>query len=117
MSKIESYKDLIVWQKGIALVKVIYKLTQELPKEEKFGLIDQMRRCSVSVPSNIAEGWGRGSKANYSNFLKIARGSLLELETQLIICKELNLLKNLDSVFALLEEESKMLNSLLSKLK
>ena len=117
MSKIESYKDLIVWQKGIELVKIIYKLTQGLPKEGKFGLIDQMRRCSVSVPSNIAEGWGRGSKANYSNFLKIARGSLLELETQLIICKELNLLKNLDSVFALLEEESKMLNSLLSKLK
>lgn len=117
MSKIESYKDLIVWQKGIALVKVIYKLTQELPKEEKFGLIDQMRRCSVSVPSNIAEGWGRVSKGDYSNFLQIARGSLLELETQLIICKELNLLKNLDAVFALLEEESKMLNSLLSKLK
>lgn len=93
-SKISSYKDLLVWQKAITLVKEIYLLTKTLPEEEKFGLISQMRRCAVSIPSNIAEGWRRNSTKSYVQFLTIARGSLLELETQIIICKELTYISN-----------------------
>lgn len=114
-SKISSYKDLLVWQKAITLVKEIYLLTNTLPEEEKFGLISQMRRCSVSIPSNIAEGWGRNSSKNYVQFLRIARGSLLELETQIIICKELTYVsnENYNKITNLIVEESKMLNALI----
>jgi four helix bundle protein len=115
--KIQSYQDLIVWQKGVALVEQVYAASQAFPDEEKFGLTSQMRRCAVSVPSNIAEGWGRASKANYRNFLNIARGSLLELETQTIISERLGYLKSPKEILNLIEEESKMLNSLLNKLK
>jgi four helix bundle protein len=113
-SKISSYKDLLVWQKAITLVKEIYLLTKTLPEEEKFGLISQMRRCAVSIPSNIAEGWGRNSTKSYVQFLTIARGSLLELETQIIICKELTYIsnENYNIITNLIVEESKMLNSL-----
>jgi len=92
----ESYKDLKVWQKGIELVKAVYLLCELLPDSEKFGLTSQIKRCSISVPSNIAEGWGRASSKNLSNFLKIARGSLLELETQLYLCKELGFVRESD---------------------
>jgi len=113
-SKISSYKDLLVWQKAITLVKEIYLLTKTLPEEEKFGLISQMRRCAVSIPSNIAKGWGRNSTKSYVQFLTIARGSLLELETQIIICKELTYIsnENYNIITNLIVEESKMLNSL-----
>lgn len=113
-SKISSYKDLLVWQKAITLVKEIYLLTKTLPEEEKFGLISQMRRCAVSIPSNIAEGWRRNSTKSYVQFLTIARGSLLELETQIIICKELTYIsnENYNIITNLIVEESKMLNSL-----
>ena len=115
MDKIKSYKDLKVWQKGIEIVVLTYQITKTFPEEEKFGLISQLRRASVSVPSNIAEGWGRGTKAQYAHFLKIARGSLLEIETQLIISEKLNYTKNETNIFSLINEESKMLNSLISK--
>lgn len=115
--KISSYQDLIVWQKGITLVEQVYLASKDFPEEEKFGLTSQMRRCSVSVPSNIAEGWGRASKASYRNFLRIARGSLLELETQTIISERLGYIKSPKEILNLIEEESKMLNSLLNKLK
>ena len=92
MSKIESFKDLIVWQKAMKLVRVIYK-NLDLPDEEKFGLQSQIRRSSVSIPSNIAEGWGRSSKS-FVNFLKIARGSLYELETQVLILIDLNYIED-----------------------
>lgn len=113
--KISSYKDLLVWQKAITLVKEIYLLTKKLPEEEKFGLTSQMRRCSVSLPSNIAEGWGRNSTKSYVQFLRIARGSLMELETQLIICKELTYVsnENYNAINNLIVEESKMLNALI----
>jgi len=115
MSKINSYKDLIVWQKGIEIVLLSYKISKVFPTDEKFGLISQLRRAAVSIPSNIAEGWGRGTKAHYTNFLRTARGSLLELETQLIISEKLSYYKNFETIFSFVDEESKMLNSLIKK--
>ena len=115
---IESYRDLIVWQKSIELVKMIYKLTRKLPKEEMYGISDQLRRCVVSIPSNIAEGAGRYNTKEYIHFLRIARGSKNELETQLIICEQIEYL-NKDDIAAplqLSEEIGRMLNSLLTKL-
>ena len=116
LSKIESYKDLLIWQKGMELVKLTYLITQSFPDEEKFGLTSQLRRSAISIPSNIAEGYGRGTKAQYINYLRIARGSLSELETQFIICKELEFLAEISEAIALIEEESKMINSLVKKL-
>ncbi len=87
--KIKSYRNLLIWQKGIGLVKEIYLLTGQFPSEERFGLSSQMRRAAVSVPSNIAEGQARKSTAEFIQFLSIAQGSLAELETQLIISNEL----------------------------
>lgn len=87
--KINTYKDLIAWQKAIHLTKEVYKISSTLPESEKFNLVSQMNRAVVSVPSNIAEGWGRQSNNSYLHFLKIARGSLYELETQTILLKEL----------------------------
>ena len=81
MSNINSYKDLKIWQKGIDLVEITYKITISFPKTEQYGLTSQIRRSSVSVPSNIAEGWGRGYNNSFLQFIKIARGSLYELET------------------------------------
>ena len=87
-----SYKDLIVWRKGIQTVKEVYQATAHFPVSEQYGLTSQLRRAAVSIPSNIAKGNGRSSRRDYLHFLDIARGSCYELETQLIICKELKLL-------------------------
>ena len=84
-----SYKDLIVWQKGISLAKLVYDLTRGFPIEEKFGIVAQMRRAAISIPSNIAEGYGRQSLMDYLRFLRTARGSLAELDTQLELAIEL----------------------------
>jgi four helix bundle protein len=116
---IKSCKDLMVWQKSMALSESVYILTKKLPSFEQFGLISQLRRASVSIPSNINEGYGRQSTGNYKQFLSISRGSLLELETQLILCERLKyftaedteqLLKDIDSL-------ARMLSSLISKIK
>lgn len=109
--KVESYRDLLVWQKAIELVKEIYSLVAFLPKKETFALSDQMRRAVVSIPSNIAEGKMRTSVKEYSNFLSIALGSNGELDTQLIICNELGYLdkKQCEKAFALIVEIRKML--------
>lgn len=115
MTTIQSYKELIVWQKAILLVKQIYQITEAFPESEKYGLTSQMKRCSISVPSNIAEGWGR-SNQNFIHFLRISRGSLFELETQLIISEQLNFYNRCDTVSDLIIEISKMLNSLIKKL-
>lgn len=116
---LKSYKELIVWQKSIQLVKEIFILTDELPKSEMYGLISQMRRASVSIPSNIAEGYGRRSAKEYAQFYSVAYGSALELETQLIVCQELKFIspEQLAKVQPLLEEVSKMLNSMLGKMR
>ena len=81
-----SYKELIVWQKAMDLVDEVYLLVNHLPKEEQFALSSQLRRAAVSVPSNIAEGQGRNTKREFLQFLSIARGSVFEAETQLLIC-------------------------------
>jgi four helix bundle protein len=116
MSSIKSYKELIVWQKSIILVKELYKITEHFPENEQYGLTSQMRRASVSIPSNIAEGWGRLSRKNYIQFLRISRGSLFELETQILITKELKYINDCESIENLIIEISKMLNSLIKKL-
>jgi four helix bundle protein len=86
----KNYRDLIVWQKAMELVMLIYRATKSLPKEEIYGLRSQMRRAAVSIPSNIAEGQGRNTKRDFRNFLSIALGSLRELETQILIAKGLD---------------------------
>lgn len=116
MSTIRSYKDLIVWQKAMLLVETVYLLCKGLPTEENYALSSQLKRCSVSIPSNIAEGWGRRSSKDYSRFLKIARGSLFELETQLLLTINLKLLPSIDTSTSLIEEVGKMLNALIKKL-
>src|SRR5256885_16498458 len=87
--KTQSYKDLVVWQKGIALAKIIYTLTARFPTEEKFGLVSQMRRAAVSIPSNIAEGQARHTTGEFIQFISHAEGSVAELNTQLILAVEL----------------------------
>lgn len=89
MSEIKSYRDLTVWQKSMELTEEIYKITHKFPKEERYSLSDQIRRSAVSVPSNIAEGWGRGRTKEYLHHLAIAKGSLMEMETQLILAVRL----------------------------
>src|SRR4051794_7239936 len=87
--KTQSYKDLIVWQKSIALAKLVYQLTSKFPNEEKFGLVSQMRRAAVSIPSNIAEGQARHTTGEFIQFISHAEGSTAELDTQLIVAVEL----------------------------
>ena len=88
-----NFRDLDIWNESIKLVGKVYKCTEILPESEKFGLVPQMNRCSVSIPSNIAEGCSKDSQKDFARFLKIALGSAFELETQFEICIELNLLK------------------------
>ncbi len=106
----KTYKDLFVWQKSIELVVEIYRLTESFPQEEKFGLVSQMRRCSVSMPSNIAEGYGRKSVKENAHFVNISFASGLELETQIIISKKLNILSidQWDKADKLLDEVLRM---------
>lgn len=116
--KINTYKDLIVWQKSVALVTSIYALTRTFPQEEKFGIVSQLNRASISIPSNIAEGWGRESAENYLQFLRISRGSLMETETLLEISKNLGLIKNNDfsDITNQIQEVSKILQGLIKSI-
>lgn len=110
-----SYQDLKVWGKSMELVEVIYQLTMDFPREEIYGLTSQIRRCAVSIPSNIAEGSQRRSNKDFSYFLRIARGSSAELETQLLIADRLGYIKNdlkLRKGNDLLTEVRKMLSGL-----
>lgn len=117
--KIQSYKDLLVWQKAFELSLLIYKVTKNFPKDELYGIVSQIRRCAISIPSNIAEGYTRHRKLEYIQFLQIAFASGAELETQLLIAKELNYIAEADfnKTYNLLQEIMKMLNSLIGKLK
>ena len=117
-AKAASYKDLLVWQKGIELVKAVYKITQCFPSDERFGIISQMRRAAVSVPSNLAEGQARKSTAEFVQFISHSEGSLAELDTQLIIAVELEYCpKNeANQAFAQITELRRMLNSLRRRL-
>jgi len=113
-----SYRDLIVWQKAMDLIVLIYKITDEFPKDELYSLTSQMRRSSISIPSNIAEGKMRGTQKDYRHFLHNAFGSGAELETQIEITKRLSYssIEKLDKAELLLGEIMKMLNALIGKL-
>ena len=115
----EGYKDLIVWQKSMKLVSDIYKLTRMLPKEEIYGLTNQMRRAAVSIPSNIAEGYERETKKDFVKFLYIAKSSRAELETQIYICIQENYLtkEQASTVLDLCTEIKRMVSSLIDKYK
>jgi four helix bundle protein len=118
-SKIKSYRELIIWQKSIQVVTKVYKLTRNFPTEELFGLTSQMRRCAISIPSNIAEGFGRNSQGDFKRFLNIALGSRYELQTQIDISLNLEYLdfENYNSLMESCIELEKMINSLVSKIK
>ena len=116
--KAQGYRDLVAWQKGIAIAKEIYLLTKQLPADEKFGLVSQMRRAAGSVPSNIAEGQACHTTGEFIQFISHAEGSVAELDTQLTLCQDLGLLTQKESTAAanLLEELRRMLNGLRRKL-
>lgn len=116
---INSYKELIVWQKSMDLARNVYSLSQKFPKEELYGLTSQIRRSTISIPSNIAEGYARKSRKEYVQFYSIAYGSVLELQTQLILCKDFGYISmgDFSKVDSLVDEVSRMLHSLIYKLK
>jgi len=111
---IVTFKDLDVWQKSMQLVKEIYRLTNTFPDEEKYGLVGQMRRCCISIPSNIAEGHRRGSRKDYARFVSMAYGSSAELETQIDAACLLNYCADAEVIGSrqLLDDVSRMLNKL-----
>ena len=116
--KIKTYRDLIVWQKSMSLVTEIYKVTRSFPKDETYTLVSQMRRCAISIPSNIAEGFGRKSTNDYIRFLNITMGSLYELQTQLEISLNLKYLKKVDfnKFYESSREIERMLGSMIRKI-
>ncbi|MBK9188901.1 MAG: four helix bundle protein [Phycisphaerales bacterium] len=115
---IQSYRDLVAWQRARVLVRGVYELTAGLPASERFGLMSQMRRASIGVMSNIAEGYGRGSRQDYMRFLRIARGSLFELESQVVVSMDLGFFEQdqAQRLHALVEEVAKPLSGLLRAL-
>ena len=117
MAAIKSYRDLIVWQKSMSLVTEVYHVSDSFPSSEDFSLTAHVRKTAVSVPSNIAEGFGRGSAIDYVRFLKIARGSVYELQTQLEIAVNLGYLKHdsFENFEQVVNEIERMLNSLIAK--
>ena len=115
---VRNYRELIVWQKAMDLVKMIYQATRQFPKEELYGLTNQVRRAAVSIPSNIAEGQARRSTAEFKNFLSIAQGSRAEMETQIMIAQRLDYisLQQTEPILSLSEEIKRMIYSLTNKL-
>lgn len=113
---IKTFRDLIAWQRAMQLAKEIYRITTAMPTTERYSLTLQIRRAAVSVPSNIAEGYARQSKTDYVRFLKVARGSLAELETQLILCEELEFLQLPTSIAELRRETDRVLQGLIHSL-
>jgi four helix bundle protein len=118
-NEVRSYKDLVAWQKSMDLVTAVYRASQGFPKEEIFGLVSQIRRAAVSVPSNIAEGHARTSRKEFQYFLSNARGSLAELETQLTIAHQLAYINEtgINQLLDRLGEVGRILNGLLTALK
>ena len=115
----KNFKELIIWQRGIEIVKKVYHLTKQFPTQEKFGIISQMTRSAVSIAANIAEGSSRDSDKDYARFLQLALGSAFELQTYLVIVKEMQWtsVDEIIQVELLLEEEIKMIHSFIKKLK
>ena len=118
MAKIKSHRDLIVWQKARDLAEDAYRLTAEFPREEIYRLTSQLIRAVISVPANIAEGHARGTRRDYANFLAIAKGSLMEAETFLMLAERLGYdkLKRIERILTLVTEVSKMVTAIRSKL-
>ena len=118
MNPVKTFEDLIIWQKSIVLTKQIYTITRKFPKEEIYGLSNQLRRASVSVASNIAEGYGRITRNDYKRFLSFSFGSSFEIQTQLIIAMEIGLINNEDfnESMMLSKEISAMLHAIIKKL-
>ncbi|MCA6436591.1 MAG: four helix bundle protein [Bacteroidota bacterium] len=116
--KSSTYKDLIAWQKSIALVTDVYSLTKKFPIDERYGLVSQLNKAVISVPSNIAEGWGRELSKNYLQFLRIARGSLMEVETMVLISKNLNFISEKEFIETQnkIEEVGKILQGLIKSI-
>ncbi|HTL29666.1 MAG TPA: four helix bundle protein [Tepidisphaeraceae bacterium] len=114
----QNYQDLVVWQKSMDLVEMIYQITRGFPKDELYGLVSQMRRAALSIPCNIAEGQGRGGKVEFARFLRMAYGSLREIETQLLIAHRLTYtqLNTRDNALALTSEVGRLLNGLMNSL-
>ena len=115
---IKSFKDLDVWKKSMKLAKSVYNLTNAFPKDELYGLTNQMRRAAVSIPSNIAEGYARRSASSYRHFLLIASGSKCELETQILLSIGIGYVNSdvTSDIMHLLEDVGRMLNMLIYKL-
>jgi four helix bundle protein len=115
----QSYKELLVWQVAMGLANEVHRITRQFPREEMYGLISQIRRSAVSVPSNIAEGQGRATRGEFIQFLGHARGSLFELETQLTIAGQLGYVKSLDQtrILATLTRVAQLLNGLMTSLR
>ena len=118
MAKVNTYKDLIVWQKAMEMTIALYQIVKKLPKEETYALSDQMRRAAISIPSNIAEGFGRNSKKEYIQFLFIANGSVCELETQLILCVQFKYFteQEIQPIINLLDEIKRIIMTITKKL-
>ena len=119
MEKANSYRDLIVWQKAMDMVVRVYALAGRLPKEERYGLISQLTRAAASVPANIAEGNSRGTTKDYANFLSIAKGSLSEMETFLLLAIRLGHVQEVDAAttMGLADEVGRMLTAMRAKLR
>ena len=116
MATVKTYRDLEVWQKAMAFVEDVYKTVRTFPREEQYGLSDHIRRAAVSIPSNIAEGFGRDSNAEFLRFLAIARGSLYEVSTQLEIAHRLGFLPSKAGLYPQIVSIGKMLNTLRRRL-
>ncbi|MGH8369667.1 MAG: four helix bundle protein [Gammaproteobacteria bacterium] len=117
MSRARKHYDLLAWQEAIALVTKVYSLTQCFPDTERYALVQQMRRAAVSVPSNIAEGVARNSKQEFSRFLAIARGSLSELDTQLIIARNLGYVSEISEIESCIDPLFSKISALINSLK
>jgi four helix bundle protein len=118
MSEIRNFKDLQIWQRGMDIAEQCYFLTKKFPKEELYGLTQQIRRASTSIPANIAEGYGRRSSGDYIRFLNISQGSINELETHLLVAVRVELCtsKDIELIIQYLHEETRMIISLIRKL-
>ena len=118
MSQIKDFKDLIIWQKGMGIAEKCFFLTQKFPQEERYGMVQQVRRASSSIPANISEGYGRRSAGDYKRFLNIAQGSVNELQTFLLLAVRVGLCtqKDIAIILETLQEETRMISSLINKL-